>query len=154
MMNRKRAFIFAVSAFAAAALAMLPWTVESPQPLFGSPVTVLSPAFFPAAAAITVLVLAAAEFLRSGRADDAVDADAGAAPLGSGPAIVVLLVVFSSLVLESFGYVLTCILVSTTLALVMGCRAPVPLLIVCAGMPLLVDWLLREVFAIYLPMFG
>lgn len=133
---------------------MLPWTVGDPRPLFGNRVSVLSPAFFPAAAAITVLVLAAVEFLRSGHADDAAGGDAGVVPLGSGPAIVVLLVVFSALVLESFGYVLTCILVSTTLALVMGCRAPVPLLIACAGTPLLLDWLLREVFAIYLPVFG
>jgi len=151
MLNPACLFLILVTTFAAATLAALPWAVDSPQPLFGSLVSVLSPGTFPAAAALGILVFSVIEWVRRSRDGEAEESSLQPALERRGMVVVILLVALSALSFDSLGYVLTLMLASAALAIFMGCRSPVQLVIVCAGTPTLIYWVLTRVFTIYLP---
>lgn len=154
MLNPARLFLILVTVFATATLAVLPWAVDTPQPIFGSNVSVLSPAFFPAAAALGILVFSVTDWLWRSRGGEVQERLSQPALEGRGMVVVVFLVVLSALTYDSLGYVLTSMLVSAALAIFMGCRRPFLLVLVCAGTPMLIYWVLTRVFTIYLPVPG
>jgi hypothetical protein len=144
--NSTRLFLLGICVISSLLLLFMPQLVEVPKPLFGQPVSRVSPKFLPILACTGILLFALAGAIR--QCSPAVTVEAGQF---RSLAWLVAIIVVAALAYEPAGYLLVSVLAAVTLTLVMGNRRIILFIVTCSLFCSTLYWLLTVALATYLP---